>query len=335
MGSRFTVVTTDYTFPVFANYEAELAGLSARLVPAQCRIEEELLAVAVQADALIHEHFVLTRRVIERLERCRVIAHHGKGVDNIAVDAATACGICVANVPDASVHEVSEHVFALLLAVARKLPAYDRAVRAGTWHVSVGEPVYRLAGKTIGLVGFGNLARQVALKARAFGMRALAWARRPSAALAEEYGVAFVGLEALFSQSDIVSVHLPLTEETRGIVTRELLGRMRPSAIFLNVSRGALVDETALVDALAARRIFGAGLDVLADEPPPPGHPLLALDNVVVTPHCAWYSEEGRVDVERRTAREVARVLRGEWPQSWVNPEVRDAFLRRWGGEAR
>ncbi len=332
MPAAYTVVTTDYTFPVFDNYTAELSGLPVRFVPAHCETEEDLLAAARDADGLIHEHFMITRAVIDGLDRCRVIAHHGKGVDNIDVAAATARGICVANVLDASVHEVSEHLFALLLAVARRLPAYDHAVRAGRWDVQVGEPVYRLHGKTMGLIGFGNLARYAAAKARAFGMRVVAWARRPSEALAAEHEVTFVPLPQLFSEADVVSVHLPVTPETYGIVSRELISRMRPTGIFLNISRGALVDEAALAEALVSGRILGAGLDVLREEPPPRDHPLLGLDRVVLTPHAAWYSEEGRADVERRTAREVARVLRGEWPASWVNPEARDAFLKRFGG---
>jgi len=329
---RFRVVVTDWTFPDFSRYAAELRELDAELIVPAENTREAFLKEAASADALIHEHLDLDNDIIDRLSRCRVIAHHGKGVDNIAVDRATQRGILVANVMDASLHDVSEHVFALTLAVSRKILAYDAAVRANVWQVPVGEPVYRLHGKTIGLVGFGGIARHVAAKARAFGMNVVVFARRPDLQAGGAVGAEFVSLEEVFSRADVVSLHLPLTPETAGIVSRERLHRMKPSAILINVSRGALIDEAALADVLASRRIFGAGLDVLTAEPPAADNPILGLDNVVLSPHCAWYSEEGRADVEARTAREAARVLRGEWPVSLVNPEAKSAYQRRWMG---
>jgi len=326
---RFKVVITDYTFPDFSRYADELKDLPVDLVVPVDATLEAFVAEARDADALIHEHLFLTAPVIDALERCRIVSHHGKGVDNIAVDRATERGIIVANVLDASVHEVSEHVFALLLAVRRKIFDYDRALRAGRWHVGVGEPVRRLHGSTLGLVGFGNLARHVAVKARAFGMNVIAYARHPGGALEQQYGLKFASLEDVMSTADAISVHLPLTHETRGIVSRAMLDRMKSDAVIVNISRGGLVDEEALVEALAGGRIAGAGLDVLAEEPPATDHPILRLANVVITPHCAWYSEEGRDDVERRTAREVARVLAGGRPVSWVNPGAAQAFSAR------
>lgn len=333
MPDRYRVVVTDYTFPDFSRYAAELDGLPVDLVVPPDGTLDAFLEEARTADALIHEHLYLTADIIDELAQCRVISHHGKGVDNIDVDRASAHGILVANVLDASTHEVSEHVFALLLGVVRKIGPYDRAVRAGRWHVAVGEPAYRLNGKTLGLIGFGNIARRVALKARAFGMRVLVYARRPDADLARTFGVAYAGIDDVFASSDVVSLHLPLTPETVCVASRERLARMKPNAVLVNVSRGGLVDEAALAELLAAGRIFGAGLDVLTQEPPAPDNPILKLDNVVLTPHCAWYAEEGRDDVERRTAREVARVLRGDWPASLVNPEARTAYQRRWRGD--
>ncbi|MEO8754350.1 MAG: C-terminal binding protein [Casimicrobiaceae bacterium] len=326
---RFKVVVTDYTFPDFSRYADELKHLPVDLIVPADETLEAFVAEARDADALIHEHLFLTVPVIDSLERCRVISHHGKGVDNIAVDRATERGIIIANVLDASVHEVSEHVFALLLALRRKIHEYDAAVRTGRWHVAVGEPVRRLHGSTLGLIGFGNLARHVAVKARAFGMNIVAYARHPTDALVQQYGVTFASLPEVMSTSDVVSVHLPLTPDTRAIVSRAMLARMKPDAVLVNISRGGLVDEQALVEALRSRRIAGAGLDVLVDEPPPPDHPILTLPNVLITPHCAWYSEEGRDDVERRTAREIARVLAGGRPVSWVNPDTAQAFAAR------
>jgi len=326
---KFKVVVTDYTFPDFSRYADELKQLPVDLIIPADETLEAFVAEARDADALIHEHLFLTAAVIDVLERCRIISHHGKGVDNIAVDRATERGIIVSNVLDASVHEVSEHVFALVLALQRKLHDYDAAVRTGRWHVAVGEPVRRLHGSTLGLIGFGNLARHVAIKARAFGMNVVAYARYPTDELVRQYGVKFAPLADVMSTSDVVSVHLPLTPETRAIVSRDMLNRMKPHAVLVNISRGGLIDEQALVEALRTGRIAGAGLDVLVDEPAPPEHPILTLPNVLITPHCAWYSEEGRDDVERRTAREVARVLAGGRPVSWVNPDAARAFAAR------
>jgi D-3-phosphoglycerate dehydrogenase len=327
----FTVAVTDYTFPSFGPYEAVLGRIGATLaVPAEPTLEA-FLAIAGEADAVLHEHLELSGPVVSRLARCRVISHHGKGVDNIDVAGATKLGIVVANVLDASLYEVAEHVFALTLAVARRLCVYDAAVRGGTWDVRSGEPVYRLHGKTLGLIGFGRIAQQVASTARAFGMRVIAYARHTDATLGDALGVRFAPAIEVFASADVVSLHLPLTDETRCIAGARELRAMKLSAILVNVSRGGLVDEDALRSALDDGRIFGAGLDVLTVEPPQAGHALAAHPRVVVTPHCAWYSEEGRMDVETRTAQAAVAVLTGSAPESWVNPEAKANFEARFG----
>lgn len=325
------VAVTDYTFLDFSRYERELASVPAKLVVPPSRSLEGFLTIARSADAVLHEHLELSADVIARMECCRVIAHHGKGVDNIDIASASARGIVVANVPDASPHEASEHVLMLALAVARRLRSYDAAVRSGVWDVRSGEPAYRLHGKVLGLIGFGAIAQHVAQKARAFGMRVVVWARRRDPALAERLGVSYEDIDEVFAQADVLSLHLPLNAKTAGIAGRKRLMRMKPTAILINVSRGALVDQAALVRQLAAGRLFGAGLDVLTREPPEHVHALAAFENVVLTPHCAWYSEEGRDDVERRTARSAVDVLKSIEPASWVNPEARPAFEARWG----
>jgi D-3-phosphoglycerate dehydrogenase len=331
----YRVAITDYTFPDFSNYRAELSGCGADLVVPKTQTLDAFLAIARNADAVIHEYLYLTEEIIATLEQCRVISHHGKGVDKIAIDAATERGILVANVQDAAIYEVVEHLIGLMISVIRRFSIYQNAVRDGVWNVPIGQPVYRLHGKTLGLIGFGVLGRQTARTVRTLGLDVIVYARRPDPADAERYGITFVDLPTLFERSDVISVHVPHTPETTGLVSRELIGRMKSTAILLNISRGRVVDEKALADALVAGRIFGAGLDVLALEPPHPNNPLLKLENVVITPHCAWYSEEGREDVERRTAREVARVLKGEWPSSLVNPEAKANFAKRWTLPAR
>ncbi len=332
--SPFTVVTSDYTSPVFRFYEEELAPVHARLVAAQCTTEEDVIAAARHADAIIHEYCPITRRIIEGLEGCRVISHHGIGVDKIDVAAATEHGICVANVMDASLEETSDHLLGMILACARRFLEFERAVREGKWHYQACGELRQLRGQVLGFVGFGRIPRLVCRKAAPLGLRLLAYARHPSESLASGYGVEFVPLDTLLAEADYLSVNLPFTRETRHFIGKNELARMKPSAYLINIARGQVVDEAALVAALEARRLAGAALDVLEREPPDPSSPILRLSNVLLTPHCAWYSEEAKEDVERKTARQVARVLAGGWPDPFVNPEVRDRYLRRWGGAA-
>lgn len=333
--SRFTVVTSDYTSPEFRFYEAELAPVGAALVPTQCRTEDDLIAAAGDADAIIHEYLPIGRRVIERLRRCRVISHHGIGVDKIDVAAATEHGICVANVADASLEETSDHLLGLVLACGRRLFTLDRAVRDGRWHYQACGPIRQLRGRVLGFVGFGRIPRLVCGKAAPFGLRLLAYARRPSDTQAERYGVELVGLDTLLASADFLSVNLPFTPETRHFIGSAELARVKPSAYLINISRGQVVDEQALIAALRERRLAGAALDVLEREPPDARSPLLELPEVLLTPHCAWYSEEAKEDVERKTARQVARVLAGGWPEPFANPDVRDRYLDRWEGWQR
>ena len=254
--------------------------------------------------------------------RCRGIAHFGKGVDNIDVAAATRCGIWVANVRDANWDEVSNHVLALLLGWARGIVAFDRHVRDGGWSYRAAIPRHRLAGQVLGIVGFGDIARVLATKARALGLTVLAYARRPEPTA----HVRFASLPELLAASDYVSIHVPLTPETARLIGARELALMKRSAFLVNTSRGGVIDQPALVAALAGGRIAGAGLDVTDPEPPAADDPLLALPNVILTPHVAWYSEESREHVTVEAAREVVRILRGERPLSPVNPGVVPRF---------
>jgi D-3-phosphoglycerate dehydrogenase len=330
--ARFTVVTTDYTSPDLHAYADELDQAGAVLVPAQCTTEAELIEAARQADGVIHEYCRLTRRVIERLERCRVIAHHGIGVDKIDVAAATEHGICVANVTDASLDETSDHLLGMILASARRFFPLDRAVRQGVWHYQSAGPLHQVRGQVLSFVGFGRIPRLVCRKAAPLGLRCLAYTRRPSDALAREFGVEFASLDTVLSAADILSVNLPFTPDTRHFIGAAELARLKPTAYVINISRGAVIDEGALIAALEAGRVAGAALDVFEREPLDPASPLVRSANVLLTPHCAWYSEEAKEDVERKTARQVVRVLQGGWPDPFVNPEVRERYLTRWVG---
>ena len=278
--------------------------------------------VAPEVDAVLHMRGTLDARRIALLTRCRIIAHYGTGTDRLDVAAATRRGIWVTNGPRYAIDEVSSHAIALLLAVARKIVAADRAVREGRWHIAPLVPVHRLAGRTLGLLGFGNIARATGRKAKALGLEIVAFDPfvSPSAFTAE--GIRQVDFAACLSTADFLSVHLPLTPETVGMVDREAFGKMKPGAILINTSRGRVIDEVALVDTLRSGQLAGAGLDVFAQEPLPADHPLLRLPNVTVSGHVAFYSEESIEQMQRDAAEQVVQALAGTPPPFLVNPDV-------------
>jgi D-3-phosphoglycerate dehydrogenase len=259
-----------------------------------------------------------------------VISRLGAGTDRIDVEAATRRGIVVANVPDFCLNEQAEHTMALLLSFARRLPRMMAAMHEHEWSARSDPGVRRVAGRTLGLVGFGASSKAVAERARGFGLRLLAWARTPDRHRedAERLGVELGGLDHLLEESDFVSIHLPLVPETRHLIDSVRLARMKPTAVLINTARGAVIDESALVEALRQKRIAGAaldvfeGIDVFALPGTPADHPLLHLDNVILTPHCAGSSVESTLDSKVRGARNAAAVLSGKWPPSVVNPSV-------------
>jgi D-3-phosphoglycerate dehydrogenase / 2-oxoglutarate reductase len=273
-------------------------------------------------DAVLHSRGVLDAVKIGRLTRCRIIAHYGTGVDRVDVAAATERGIWVTNGPRYAVDEVSSHAIALLLAVARKIVAADRAVRAGAWHIKPIVPLHRIAGRTLGLLGFGNISRATGRKGRALGLNVIAYDPYLKEPVFRDEGVRPVDFRRCLSEADMVSIHLPLTDETRGIVSREALGLMKPGAVLVNTSRGPVVDEPALVDALRSGRLAGAGLDVFAEEPLRTDHPLLALPNVTVSGHIGFYSEESIQQMQRDAAEQVVDAMEGRPPAFLVNRQV-------------
>jgi D-3-phosphoglycerate dehydrogenase len=311
-------VVTDHHYTDISNAARVLADAGIELVVGDCRGEDDAMALGRDADAVINQHVAITARVLDAWPRCRGVVHFGKGVDNIDVAAATQRGIWVANVRDATWDEVSNHVLALLLAWARGLVAFDRDVRRGAWTYRSALTRHRRAGQVLGIVGFGDIGRVLARKAHGLGLTVLACARRAAGA----DNVTFVGLDELLRRSDHVSIHVPLTHATARLIGARELALMKPGAFLINTSRGGVIDQPALVTALRARRIAGAGLDVMDPEPPAADDPLLALDNVILTPHAAWYSEESREQVTLQAAQEVVRILRDERPLSAVNPDV-------------
>ncbi|MBI3045890.1 MAG: C-terminal binding protein [Betaproteobacteria bacterium] len=322
MATKAKVVLTDYVWESLDVEKKTLAGL-AELVPLQTKKPDEFIAQAADCDALLNTYAgPITGEVMAKMPRCKIIARYGIGVDTIDLDAATRAGIIVTNNPNYCIEEVAEHTLALLLDSARKVAFYDRLVRAGTWAVPPGKPLYRLVGRTLGLIGFGNIARQVAVRAAAFGMKVMYADPFVNAGQFSEPGTK-VELNDLLRESDFISVHPPLTPQTRKMVNDEAFSRMKPTAILINCSRGPVVDTDALVRALDAKKIAGCALDTTDPEPLPSPHPLRGRDNVILNPHVAWYSETAMVGLQAGAPNEVRRVLSGEWPVNVVNKAVK------------
>ena len=322
MTSKAKVVITDYVWESLDVERKTLDGL-ADVVPLKTKTPEEFLGEAKDCDALLNTYAgPITADVMARMSKCRIIARYGIGVDTIDLEAATRAGIIVTNNPTYCIEEVAEHTMALLLACARKVTLYDRLVRAGRWEVPPGKPLFRLAGRTLGLVGFGNIARQVAVRAAAFGMRVL-FADPFVQAGPFDVKASKRELGELLIESDFVSLHPPLTSQTRKMMNAEALSKMKPAAFLINCSRGPVVDTDALVRALDAKNIAGCALDTVDPEPLPEAHPLRGRDNVIITPHIAWYSEHALVGLQAGAPNEVRRVLSGEWPVNVVNREVK------------
>lgn len=322
MAAKAKIVITDYVWDSLDIEKRILAGMG-DLVALKTKTPDEFLAEAADCDALLNTYAgPITAATMAKMPKCRIIARYGIGVDTIDLDAATAAGIIVTNNPTYCIDEVAEHTMALLLSAARKIPFYDRMVRGGTWAVPPGKPIFRLAGSTLGLVGFGNIARQVAVRAAAFGMRVL----YADPFVAEGQFAApgkKVELAQLLKESDFLSLHPPLMPQTRRMLNDEAFAQMKPGATVINCGRGPLIDTEALVRALDAKKIAGCALDTTDPEPLPDPHPLRGRENVILCPHTAWYSEQSMVKLQEGAPGEVKRALSGEWPVNVVNKAVK------------
>ena len=319
------------------SYELEmesLASVGAEIVEIPAKTEDEFIERAKDADALIARGRRTSKKIIDSLERCRIIALGSVGADTVDVAAATAKGIPVTNVPDTFIEEVADHTMMMILATFRRLRTMDKYVRESRW--SEGRPLLsnypRLMGQTLGFVSFGHVARATALRAKAFGVRMLAYDPYIEELTMSQYGVEPVSyLGDLLKRSDIVSMHAPATEEVHHMLTEEHFRMMKREALFINNGRGPTVDEKALIKALQEGWIAAAGLDVLEQEPPDPENPLLHMDNVVLTPHVASASARMGPETRRRVGQEISLVLSGRWPRTCVNPSVLEKTdLRRW-----
>ncbi|EFI6266944.1 TPA: C-terminal binding protein, partial [Escherichia coli] len=290
------------------------------VVPANASLEEKLRQVS-NADAIMVREATVSRPMIEAMQQCRVIVRYGVGVDNIDSQAAKEKGIYVANVPDYGSEDVAEHALALLLAATRRIATRNRDVRDGQWGIGQREPMFRLAGKILGVVGFGRISRCFVQKASGIGFkRILVVDPLLTDKQASQAGVTRVNLDTLCREADFISLHAPLTPDTHHLIGEAELAKMKPSAVLVNTSRGGLIDEQALINALLQQRIFAAGLDVFESEPLSAKSPLLQMDNTLCTDHTAWFTEESVVELQSKAAHEVRRAFEGEHPLNWVNP---------------
>jgi D-3-phosphoglycerate dehydrogenase / 2-oxoglutarate reductase len=313
--STYRVVVTDQVFPDVDTERALLADFGAELEVADGPVEA-VLERARDADALLNTYLAFDAAALGQLERCKVIARYGIGVDNIDLEAARAAGIVVTNVPDYCLEEVGVHALALMLALYRRLPEADASVRAGGWGIADLRPIGRVSELTVGLVGYGQIARRLATALLALGADVVAFDPYVDAAAA--HPVRLVDLDELLASADIVSLHVPLTPDTRGLIGRAELERMRNDALLVNTSRGPLVVLDDLVEALRAGTIRGAALDVYEQEPPDPSR-FEGVPGLLLTPHMAFYSEAAIRESQRKAATQVIKVLRGEEPDYRVN----------------
>ena len=314
-------------------FERELVGLEYDLQVSVCKSDGETIEAVKGADVIFAMGPLFPRSVVEQIDRAVGIVWLGHGFNQVDHVAAAENGIMVANTAGFVTEEVANHTIMLLLACAKRMALLHEQTRAGQWASAIAgdmdtmPPIY---GQVLGLVGFGNIARATANRAKPFGLEVITYDPYTPPWTAKEYRVEQVStMEEVASRSDFASIHMPLNDETRHLIGESFFKAMKPTAYFINVSRGPIVDEQALVRALEAREIAGAGLDVFEEEPTPAGNPLLRMDNVVVTPHSAGASSESYASGLSTAGQETARILQGMWPMSLVNSEVKSRIPDR------
>lgn len=317
---QYKIMLTDSAHMDISIEMLEFTKINAEIVRPKDMSKESLLETGHDCDAILCDYALIDNDVIKGLTQCKIIAVAGIGVNTIDLVAATQKGIKVSNVPDYCLCEVAEHAMALFLACVRKIPLYDQAVRKGLWHSVEYAPISRIAGKKFGLFGFGSIAQKLAARAQAFEMQVYAYDPFQSDEVFARCNVEKAeSLEQLATLVDVFSIHTPLTDATSGSVNHKIFTLMKPHCIVLNTSRGGVVVEQDLIEALMSGEIAAAGLDVLQTEPPNKDNPLFAMQNVVLTPHCAFYSEDSDAESRDRRAKDVVRTLLGGDPVSWVN----------------
>ncbi|MFS0749933.1 MULTISPECIES: C-terminal binding protein [Oceanobacillus] len=317
------VVVTDITFKDYEIERKIFEEMGVEFVVADCKSTADLVEVAHDADALLNAAFQLTEERIKLLPNVKVICRYGIGVDTIDVKAATERGIYVANVQDYCHDEVADHALSLILTMGRKIiPLHEGLKKNVRSTVFDQTPIRRIKTQTVGLISFGNIARNLARKLKAIGYNVIAFDPYCTEEIAKEYGVELLPLEALMKRSDVISVHAPLTKSTRHLINAEMLSLVRKDAFIVNTGRGPVIDQTALIEALQNKTIAGAALDVFEVEPLSADSPLLDMEQVIVTPHAAFYSDESSAEMKQKAAENIKLVLDGDVPRYLINKEI-------------
>ena len=318
--NRISIVDYDYPDIELEKHIIEEAGCS--LVIGHAKTEEDVIAIAQDADGIIDQYAPITRKVLSSLSRCKVVSRYGIGVDTIDYNAATDLGIVVCNVPDYCIQEVSNHALALILGLSRRIVEANRQVKQGMWDFNRLTPILAAEKSTLGIIGLGNIGKSICVKAKALGYHCIASDPYIEDSVFCEYGAEKVSLSTLYKQSDVVSLHVPHTDETDQLINEVALSQMKNTAFLINTSRGKIIDQKALCHALKTGVIAGAGIDVLVQEPPDSTDTLTRLDNAIITPHIAYYSEDSYKRMRRITTESAVNVLRGMMPYSVVNKKV-------------
>lgn len=320
--SKKKVVITDSPFPSPQPFLDVLSELNCEVDFAELNNKEKFYNLCEEADGLIVTYADINKEVISHLKKCKILARTGVAVNNIAIAEATKNNIFVTNVITPQIIDVANHAITLLLNSVKRITLLNNYVKKGNWDFSVAVPIYQLKDRTLGLAGFGNIAREVTKRAKAFDIKVIVYDPYVSDDVCKEAGVEKVSFEELLKRSDYISIHMPLTSETKKLFSWKQFEKMKEGVHLINTSRGGIIDEDALIGMLERKKIAGAGLDVLATEFPSNDHPLYKYDNVIITPHSAYYSEECVRGLQICAASEVVRVLKGENPESVVNREL-------------
>ncbi|MDR3413206.1 MAG: C-terminal binding protein [Formivibrio sp.] len=318
MENKHVVIVADCDHPSIAIEQAVLKDICPDIPWLTCKTEDQIIAQCADGEGIIIMYAPMTRRVMEQLPRCKIIARYGVGVDTVDLKAAAELGIIVSNVPDYGTHEVSDHALAMMLCLTRKIAYASSLVKRGEWDFRLMHPIRRHQVQTIGIIGVGRIGGAMAHKTHAMGMKVIACDPYANPDRIPDY-ITLVSLEELLKQSDVVSVHCPLSESTRNLLDEKMLRLMKPTAYLINTARGSIVDEVALDKVMGEGKLAGTALDVLSSEPGQSSHPLFKYENFIGTPHMAWHSEESAQELKRKAAEEVRRVMLGEPPLYQVN----------------
>jgi len=317
--NKYKVVVSDNRHGDYSIETEVLKEANAEVVVANCFTVGEMIETCKDADGILLDMAPLTGEVIMKLEKCKVVSRYGVGYDNVKVDVCTQKGIYVANVPDYCAEDVSDHALALLLACVRNISLKDRLVRLGKWNVAK-EGIRRIKGKTFAIMGFGMIARRLCQKLAGLGLgKILVYDPYIAEEQIASYGAVKVNFEQAIKDADYISLHMPVTSETKNLINCEAISRMKSNVIIINTSRGQLIDDAALIDALKNRKIGGAGLDTHHSEPLPENSPYFVLDNCILTDHTAYFSEEAIIELKTKAAENIRDVLLGGKPRYPVN----------------